>query len=461
MTLVHDLIVVPPVKPLFGSVPVPADSAIGTLCLLGAALADGTSEVSRLSGGPDETAMLDALAALGVAIDFESRTIARVHGVGLDGLLEPRAPVDCGGSARTMRLLAGALAHRRFETVLRGDVALSGTRMVGLVDALRRRGAVIEGTFSSTESGLVTPPLAVGPLGDRQCLSGGEHELVSRVFDVKEALLLSGLSADEATYIRERIVSPDHAERLLQALDVPVAMVGPIVCLEVESWARRLPAFAAEIPGDFWATALLMAAATVVPGSRVCARETNLNPTRTGALDHLRRMGGVVEAEVHRSALGEPEGTVCASYASLVGNAVSGEALLRSSEELPLLVALSARARGVSELSDLRSLDGGDGSRKAEQRIARLADVVRAFGIEIATAGDALVIEGRPDGPLSAVDVDAEGDAGVAAAATVLGLVGRGPSRIRGVDALAVRFPRFVGTLRALGVEARVEERSV
>ncbi len=142
-----------------------------------------------------------------------------------------------------MRLLASVLAPTAFQTVLRGDSALHATNMSKLLDALRRRGAVVEGSFGD-EPGLVTPPLVVGPLDARRRLSGIEHELVSRETDVKEALLLSGLWADESTYVRERILSPDHAERMLGALDVPVAIAGPIVRLEVERWDGHLPTFA-------------------------------------------------------------------------------------------------------------------------------------------------------------------------------------------------------------------------
>jgi len=100
----------------------------------------------------------------------------------------------------------------------------------------------------------------------------------------------------------KRTVSRDHAERLLQALDVPVAMAGAIVHLDVRGWTAELPAFSEQVPGDFSACALLVAAASVVPASRVCVRATGLNPTRTGLLDVLRVMGGAPEVEIHRSA---------------------------------------------------------------------------------------------------------------------------------------------------------------
>ena len=458
MAIVHDLIIEPQKGPLLGSVPVPGDDGIAGLALLAAALADGTSEIRSLSAGSDSGVMIEALRALGVSVEMEAKGTARVKGVGLLGLMAAKEPLDCGGSVRTMCRLAAVLAGHPFESVLRGDAMLLGTSVAGLARALRGRGAVIEGELSTREPGEVTPPLVVGPLGPRRRLSGIEYELASLAPDVKEALLLSGLVADESTYVRERIVSRDHAERLLQALDVPLSMAGPIVHLDVEGWTARLPAFDEEVPGDFSASALLLAAASVVPGSRVGVRRTGLNPTRTGLLDLVRQMGATLEVEVHRSALGEPEGELSLTFAPLRGVTMGGEVLGRASAELPLLAAIAARARGETAITDVRAVLGHPGSRSA---IARLAKVLRGFGVESEAQDDALVVQGRPDGALVAADIDSQGDPDVAAVSTVLGLVAEGPTRVRSVDGLARRFPRFVATLRALGVEARVEERTV
>jgi 3-phosphoshikimate 1-carboxyvinyltransferase len=455
--VVHDLVVEPQGKPLVGSVPVPADDAIAVLALLLAAVAAGTSEVRRLSSGPDSTATIAALRALGVGIDVGPKGSAVVKGVGLAGLSPSPTPVECGASSRTMRLLAAVLAPRPFETVLQGD-ALRTTSMTRLTDALRRRGAVIEGSFSGTEPGEVTPPLVVGPLDPRRRLSGVEHELASPSPDVKEALLLSGLWADESTYVRERILSPDHAERMLGALDVPIAVAGPIVRLDVELWEPHIPAFAEDVPGDLSASAILLGAAALVAKSRVSVRGTGLNLTRRGALHWLSQMGGAVEIEVHRTVLGEPEGEATSCHAHLRGVTMAGENLVRAGGELHVLAALAARARGVSEIADLRSVFG---AKAAPPAIARIVALLQDFGVRSEATGDGLVIEGRPEGALRAVDVDAEDEPGVAAAATLLGLTSDGRTRIRGVEALARRFPRFAGTLRALGVDARVEERTV
>src|SRR5262249_21971232 len=149
---------------------------------------------------------------------------------------------------------------------------------------------VIEGDLFAAHPGSVKPPLRVGPLDPRRRLSGVEHEALVAGDDVKEALLLSGLFADDATFVRERFVSADHLERLLDALEVPIEVAGPIVHLHMSEGLELAP-FRVEVPGDLSAAAILLAAAVVVPNSRVCVRSTGLNATRLGTLDLMRRMG--------------------------------------------------------------------------------------------------------------------------------------------------------------------------
>jgi 3-phosphoshikimate 1-carboxyvinyltransferase len=453
MAVVHDLVLAPPTRGLLGSVPVASDQEIGTLALACAAIAHGKSEVKGATG-PDAMAMIDALRALGVDVATDARGTASVSGVGLTGLAAPPGAIDCRGSLRTLRLLAGLVSSCAFKTELGGDADLLAASVVPIVDALRRRGASIEGAFSETARGKVTPPLRVGPLGSPGRLSGIEYELAHPSPDVKEALLLSGLFADEATYVRERIVSRDHAERLLQALDVPLDMAGPIVRLDVESWNGELPALATMVPGDVSAAIFFLAAGMLVSGSRVCVRGTGLNRTRTGVFELVRQMGGAVDVEVHETVLGEPVGVACASHASLRAVTMGGETFARVSSELPVLLALAARARGETEVPS-------DGSPEGLAREERLVSVLRSFGLGCDKREGALIVSGRADGPHAAADLDARGDADVAAMATLLALIGDGPSRVRHVDGLARALPRFVGTLRALGVDARVEERSV
>jgi 3-phosphoshikimate 1-carboxyvinyltransferase len=175
-----------------------------------------------------------------------------------------------------------------------------------------------------------------------------------------------------------------------------------------------------------------------------------LNPTRTGLLEILTDMGGALEAEAKGDELGEPIGVLRAAYAALSGVRTGGERVTRAIDEVPILCALAARARGRTEIADAAEL-----RVKESDRIATMARVLAAFGVPCEERKDGLVIEGVPDRPLQAADVESRGDHRVAMTAAVLGLVADGPTRVRDVGCIATSFPRFAGTMRALG--ARVE----
>jgi 3-phosphoshikimate 1-carboxyvinyltransferase len=448
---VTDLLVHPASKPLFGSVPVAGDKSIVHRAILLAGLASGTSRVSAGDFGEDGLCTLGALVAMGIAARREPNGVVFIEGRGLHGLRRADSDIDCGNSGTTMRLLSGVLAAQRFASRLTGDASLSRRPMGRIAKPLRLRGARIEGTIDPRKVGEITAPLEIGPLPEPHVLSELSYEMPVASAQVKSAVLLSGLFADGPTYVREPVVSRDHTERMLSALGVPIRTAGPMVWLDGPSWSGQLAAFDIEAPGDLSSAAFLIAAAQLVPGSRVDVRRVGINPTRTGLLETLRDMGGAVEVEPKGEALGEPFGDIRTAAASLRAVRSGGERITRAIDEVPVLCALAARASGQSEITDAAEL-----RVKESDRIATMATVLRAFGVECEERPDGLCIEGVPERPLTAADIASRGDHRIAMTAAVLGLVASGPTRVRDADCIATSFPKFVGTLRALGAHVEV-----
>ena len=445
-----DLVIHPAQRPLVGSVPVPGDKSIAHRAILLAGLASGQSRITGGSLGEDNIATLGALRAMGVRASEDESTLI-VDGVGLDGLSAPSAPIDCGNSGTTMRLLAGVLAAQRFAAELVGDASLSRRPMGRVATPLRLRGARIEGKIDPRRPGEITAPIRVGPLPAPHVLSSLEYETPVASAQIKSAILLSGLWADGPTYVREPLVSRDHTERMLSALGVPLRTMGAMVELDPASWSGVLPAFTIQVPGDLSAAAFLVVAAQIVAGSRVDVRRVGLNPTRTGLLEILRDMGGALDAEAHGHELGEPIGDLHAGSASLHGVRTGGEVVTRAIDEVPILCALAARATGRTEIRDAAEL-----RVKESDRLATMASVLAAFGVSVEERPDGLVVEGVPDRPLRAATVPSRGDHRVAMTAAVLGLVADGPTRITDIACIATSFPRFAGTLRALGADVQM-----
>lgn len=451
----HRLVVQPQSKPLVGSVPVPSDKSIGHRALLVAALTNGTCEIRGFSHGEDNVSTGHALRAMGVPIeglDDTSSSVVRVRGVGLFGLGVPKQALDCGNSGTTMRLLCGLLAAQPFVSTLVGDASLSRRPMMRVAKPLRERGARIEGAPHPKRTGDITAPLVVGPCAEDAPLRALHHASEVASAQVKSAILLSGLYAHGETVVHEPVVSRDHTERLLASLGVPILTVGSVVSLDPAGWNGQMPGFDVDLPGDPSAAAFLQVAANLVPGSNVTVRAVCSNPTRTGLFEIARDMGAGIEVRPLGDRGGEPVADVLAWHEPLRGANVGGELVPRSIDEIPVLCALAARASGTTRIRDAEEL-----RVKESDRIATMAEVLRAFGVVCEELPDGLEIQGT-DAPLRACRVDSRGDHRIAMTAAILGLLADGPSTIDDVACIATSFPRFIGTLRALGATLDVHQ---
>ncbi|HYQ14818.1 MAG TPA: 3-phosphoshikimate 1-carboxyvinyltransferase, partial [Polyangiaceae bacterium] len=253
--------------------------------------------------------------------------------------------------------------------------------------------------------------------------------------------------------IHEPVLSRDHTERMFAALGLPVVGIGSAVSLHPPADPLAIRGFEADLPGDISAAAFVLAAAQLVPSSSVSTRRTGLNPTRTGILDMIRLFGGRTGITPNDDSLGEPYGEVSSRFGPLRGIKISGELALRGMDEIPVACVLAAKARGVTEISDVADLRDD-----VSDRLAALVGLLRAFGVSASDKPDGLLIEGEPERPLRAARVSSGGDHRIAMAAVLLALAADGESVIDDADPIAVSFPRFVGTLRALGADIEVQQ---
>jgi 3-phosphoshikimate 1-carboxyvinyltransferase len=336
-----------------------------------------------------------------------------------------------------------------------GDASLSRRPMRRVLEPLRARGAHVRGQKHPTKDD-ETAPVRIAPLIDDERLVGSETALAVASAQVKSALLLSGLYAHGATIVSEPTLSRDHTERMLARAGVPISTMGPIVKLDPAGWSGEIAPIDFAVPGDPSAAAFLVVAANVVSGSRVRVVDVCTNPTRTGALDVLRAMHAGAEIVPKGERGGEPiatletGGAVDASGAGLVATTIAGELVPRAIDEVPVLCVAAALAKGTTTIADAAEL-----RVKESDRLATMAQVLGAFGVEARELPDGLEIVGKPGGTLRAATVDSKGDHRIAMSSVLLALRADGESRVRDVDCVATSFPGFAETMRALGADVR------
>jgi 3-phosphoshikimate 1-carboxyvinyltransferase len=436
--------------PLGGTCRVPGDKSISHRALLFGALTDGLVEIDGLGQGGDNLSTAAALRALGVEVDVQLDVArARVRGVGFAGLRAAAAPIDCGNSGTTIRLLLGLVAGRPFETELFGDASLTRRPMRRVAEPLCRMGAFIDGQSEAAKPGEVYPPLRVRG----GALRGARHVLPVASAQLKSALVLAALQARGGSEIVEPARSRDHTERMLRNLGAPITVrADGAIAVEPDGWDGRLRAAPLAVPGDLSSAAFLIVAALIVPGSDVTVENVGLNPTRSGVLDALRAMGGALDVQPTGDAMGEPVGRVRARASRLRGTRIDGELALRAIDEIPALTAAAAMADGETTFADLAEL-----RVKESDRIRALARELGRAGVRAVERPDGLIVDGLGGRPAKGGMVTPEHDHRIAMAGAVLGLCSSDETRTGAAD-IATSFPRFAETLAALGADIHVDD---
>jgi 3-phosphoshikimate 1-carboxyvinyltransferase len=423
---------VAPAAALRGAVAVPGDKSISHRALLLGALADGESELRGLLRADDTESTMSVLRQLGVDICDEAGVVY-VQGVGLHGFREPGGPLDCGNAGTLLRLASGILAGHGGRYRLVGDESLSARPQERIAAPLREMGARVE-----TEDGHA--PVEV----EGASLRPIRYELPVASAQVKSAVLLAGLYAEGGpTVVVEPVHTRDHTERMLGAVGARVRLRPG----EVSVWpADRLRPLSFEIPGDFSAAAPLIAAATLVPESQLVLAGIGVNPTRTGFLHVLERMGARISLFNRRTLGGEPVADLEVSHAELVATEVRPEEVPLLVDELPLFALVAALARGDSEVRGARELRA-----KETDRIETVTTSLRALGIRIEERDDGFRVRGVPSRPRGG-GMRSAGDHRIAMLGAVAGLVSREGVRIDGDEAVSISFPGFFDLVESVTV---------
>ena len=414
-----------------GDVQVPGDKSITHRALMLAAAAQGESRLTNLLTGADCQSTAAILRALGCPIPLlpQNGGEVRVQSGGFDAWQAPGSPLDCGNSGTTARLLLGLLAGRPFATSLTGDESLRGRPMRRVMDPLSAMGAHFR------ELG---PPdrLPVEIRGGQ--LRPYTHGSPKASAQIKSAVLLAGLSGGVPVSVREPIQSRDHTERMLTSLGVRVSS-GPEDGewrVDLEPNSGSLPPLNVRVPGDFSSAAFLLGMGTVADAGELRIRGVGVNPTRTGLLPVLRRMGASIRLENQREQGGEPAADLVVEPAALNGEQVDPLEIPAMVDEIPILAALAARAHGETRITG-----AGELRVKETDRIRAIVENLRAIGAYAQELPDGLVIDGHP-GPLRG-RIRTFGDHRIAMAFGVLGALPENQIEIDDPDCVDVSFPGF------------------
>jgi 3-phosphoshikimate 1-carboxyvinyltransferase len=419
------------------TVRVPGDKSMTHRGLLFAALAHGRSRLRGVLDGADTRATAAALRQLGRAVPGLGPGELVMDGAGLHGLQEAAGDIDCGNSGTTARLLMGALAGHPFSTTLTGDASLRSRPMRRVLRPLAAMGAHFD---ELAEPDRLPVRIRGGTL------RGIHHDSPHASAQVKSAILLAGLTGGVSVSVAEPVPSRDHSERMLADLGVPLARtLGADGSARVQlTPVERLAPLDCVVPGDFSSAAFVIAYACLGAAAPVHVPGVGVNPTRTGMLRVLSRMGAMVYTGNERTACGEPVADLVIERAPLHATSIAAAEVPSLVDEIPVIAVLAARAEGTTVIEGAAEL-----RVKESDRIAAVVTNLRAIGARAEELPDGMIVHGT--GRPFAGRVQAFHDHRIAMAFGVLAALEHGRVHIDGADVVGVSFPGFWSMLQHLG----------
>jgi 3-phosphoshikimate 1-carboxyvinyltransferase len=410
-----------------GTVRVPGDKSISHRSLILGALAIGESRIRGILDSEDVRSTAGVLRALGAPVG-EIASDMRLEGVGLRGLKQSQGSLDCGNSGTTTRLMAGVAAAHPFASRFEGDASLSRRPMKRIAEPLSNMGARFE--FARGD-GL---PMTVRG-GDLRTIDWNTRAASAQV---KSAILLAGLVAGVEVRVTEKSPSRDHTERMLRATGVDVENDGNQVCLRP---AKRLTSIQVDVPADPSSAAFFVALAALASDGELLLTDVCLNPTRTGFLEVMKRMGARIDVLETTETGGETVGTVRVLPSQLRRVSVGAAEVPSLIDELPLLACTAAAAGTDLEIRGAEEL-----RVKESDRIATVVHNLRVVGVEVEELPDGMRVIGRKR-DLDGV-IDPRGDHRIAMAFGVLSAASGNRIRIMNPECVAVSYPGFWDDLR-------------
>ncbi|MBS2969399.1 3-phosphoshikimate 1-carboxyvinyltransferase [Metabacillus sp. KIGAM252] len=414
---------------LQGEIQIPGDKSISHRAVMFGSVAEGKTVITNFLNGADCLSTISCFKKMGVDITVDGTNV-EVIGKGLDGLQEPADILDAGNSGTTTRLILGLLAGTPFHSCLIGDESIAKRPMSRVTDPLKQMGASIDGR----ENGNFTPISIRGG-----SLSGISYESKVASAQVKSAILLAGLCTNgERTSITEPHKSRDHTERMLKSFGADVEEDGLTVSIK---GGQKLKAAQIEVPGDISSAAFFLAAGAIVPNSKLVLKRVGINPTRSGILDVLEKMGADIKVTEVETASFEPLADLEIETSDLRGTTISGDLIPKLIDEIPIIALMATQAEGKTIIKDAEEL-----KVKETNRIDTVVNELKKLGADIEATEDGMIIRGKT--PLiGGAEVSSHGDHRIGMMLSIAACLTEKPVELAHADAINVSYPQFFNDL--------------
>lgn len=421
---------VEPISKLQGTITLPGDKSISHRAVMVGSIAQGSTRIRNFANSQDCLRTVEAFRHMGIDITAAGNELT-VTGKGLRGLKKPESALYLGNSGTTMRLILGILAGQSFECELAGDESLSRRPMGRVTHPLRMMGARIEGRGDAEFA-----PLAIKG-GKLKAIS---YETPVPSAQVKSSILFAGLYADGTTAVKEKAKSRDHTERMLKLFGADLKVDGLSVSVNAPA---LLEAREIEVPADLSSASFFAVAAALLKGSSVIIKKVLYNPTRTGIIEVLKKMGADIKISNEDKKAFEPVCDITVKSGALKAIEIGPDIMPSVIDEIPIIMVAAALARG-------RTVIRGAGELRVKEtdRISSMTTNLMRMKANVEVEGDNIVIEGAEK--LHGAELESFGDHRTAMSMIMAALTAEGNSTISDVGCVDTSFPGFFDTLKML-----------
>lgn len=412
-----------PVNKIKETIIIPGDKSISHRAIMLSSLAEGESNIYNFLMGDDCLNTIECFRSLGVPIIIEDHKIT-IQGVGLNGLKEANKVLDVGNSGTTIRLMSGILSGQRFSSEITGDSSIQSRPMNRITIPLREMGASISGSHA---------PLRIQ--GNQ--LNGITYNMPVSSAQVKSAILLAGLFSEDTIYINELEKSRDHTERMINFMGGNVLVDGLSI---ISKPIKKLYPKEIYLPGDISSAAFFLVLGAISKDGDILIKDVGINPTRTGILDVLIKMGANIKIINEKVLSGEPVADLHITSSTLTGIEIGGEIIPRLIDEIPIIAVAAALAKGTTIIKNAEEL-----KVKESNRIEAMVTELKKIGADIEETHDGMIIHGKDS--LIGGKVESYDDHRIAMALAIAGLVSEKGVFINKLSCVNISFPSFLNIL--------------
>lgn len=416
---------------LKGSFELIGDKSISHRAVMFSSISKGHNKISNFLMGEDCLSTISCFRKMGVDIQIDGKDVY-VKGNGLYGLQRPKEILDVGNSGTTIRLMMGILAGNKFDATLIGDNSIAKRPMKRVTDPLRLMGCNIEGKDDAN----YTPIKIYG--GDLKAI---DYHMPVASAQVKSALILASLYANDTSFIYEKVKSRNHTEIMLKSFgaDINVENLKISVNPVNELFSQDI-----YVPGDISSAAFIIVSALITKGSEVIIKNVGLNETRTGIIDVVKNMNGNIEIINERLVGGELVGDLLVRYTKdLCATTIDKDIIPRLIDEIPVIAVLATQAEGTTIIKDAQEL-----KVKESNRIKSMVENLKILGANIEELEDGMIIKGKSK--LNGGKIKTFKDHRIAMAFSTLNLISDEKIKLDDEDCINVSFPGYFDLIKSL-----------